>query len=107
MSVRVRNGSSSGSSGTTATPPGGSAAINSAFARATFSIVSTSSRCTGPTFVITPMSGRAVSASCAIWPSPRIPISLMQTSVSSSIRHSVSGTPSSLLKLPSFAIVRR
>ena len=68
MSVRVRYGSSSGSSGTTATPPGGSASISSAFARATFSIVSTSSRCTGPTFVITPTSGLTNDASHAIWP---------------------------------------
>ncbi len=44
----------------------------SAFARATFSSVPTSSRCTGPMFVITPMSGRANDASHAIWPSPRI-----------------------------------
>ena len=40
-------------SGTIAMPPAGSASIASAFARATFSTVSTSSRCTGPTFVIT------------------------------------------------------
>ena len=65
--------------------------------RATFSIVSTSSRCTGPTFVITPMSGLANDASYAIWPSPRIPSSAMQISVSGSSRASVSGTPSSLL----------
>ena len=48
-------------------------------------------------FVITPMSGRANEASHAIWPRPRMPISPMQTSVSASIRQSVSGTPSSLL----------
>ena len=95
--MRVRYGSSSGSSGTTATPPGTIASTSSAFARATFSTVSTSSRCTGPTFVITPTCGRANDASHAIWPRPRIPISVMQTSVSGSIRHSVSGTPSSLL----------
>ena len=52
MSVRARYGSSSGSSGTTATPPGGSASTSSALARATFTTVSTSSRCTGPMFVM-------------------------------------------------------
>ena len=98
MSARARYGSSSGSSsGTTAIPPGGSASISSAFARATFSTVSTSSRWTGPTFVISATSGRANDASHAIWPRPRIPISTMQSSVSGSIRQSVSGTPSSLL----------
>jgi hypothetical protein len=38
---------------------------------------------------------------------PRIPISTMQSSVAGSILHSVSGTPSSLLKLASAATVRR
>ena len=95
--VARRYGSSSGSSGTIAMPPGGSASISSALARATFATVPTSSRCTGPMFVITPTSGRVNEASHAIWPRPRMPISLMQTSVSSSIRQSVSGTPSSLL----------
>ena len=97
MSSRVRYGSSSGSSGTTAVPPGGSASISSAFARATFSTVPTSSRCTGAMFVISATSGRANEASHAIWPRPRMPISTMQTSVSGSSRQSVSGTPSSLL----------
>ncbi len=58
-------------------------------------------------FVISPISGRANEASHAIWPRPRIPISTMQTSVSGSIRPRVSGTPSSLLKFPSDATVRR
>ena len=62
---------------------------------------------TGPTFVITPMSGRANAQSSAIWPKPRIASSRMQTSVSGSSRQSVSGTPSSLLKLASAATVRR
>ena len=48
-------------------------------------------------FVISPISGRANEASQAIWPSPRMPISTRQSSVSGSIRQSVSGTPSSLL----------
>ena len=71
--------------------------ISSALARATFSTVPTSSRWTGAIFVISPISGRANAASQAIWPSPRMPISTMQTSVSGSMRQSVSGTPSSLL----------
>ena len=48
-------------------------------------------------FVISATSGRANDASHAIWPSPRMPISTMQTSLSGSSRQSVSGTPSSLL----------
>ncbi len=48
-------------------------------------------------FVITPMSGRTNDASHAIWPSPRIASSVMQSSVSSSSRQSVSGTPISVL----------
>ena len=70
---------------------------SSAFERATPSTEPTSSRWTGPTAVITPMSGRAISQSSAIWPKPRMPISTMQTSVSGSSRPSVSGTPSSAL----------
>ena len=92
MSSRPRNGSRSGSSGTIAVPPAGSAATTSAFACATFSTVPSSSRCTGPMLVITPMSGRAIAHSSAIWPSPRIPISQTTTSVSGSIRVSVSGS---------------
>ena len=70
MSSRPRYGSSSGSSGTTAVPPAGSAPTTSAFARATFSTVPSSSRCTGPMLVITPTSGRAIAHSSAICPEP-------------------------------------
>jgi hypothetical protein len=49
---------------------------------------------------------RAILHSSAIWPKPRIASSRMQTSVSGSSRQSVSGTPISLLKLASAAIVR-
>ena len=66
MSSRVRYGASSGSSGTTAVPPGGSAATTSDFALATFSTVPSSSRCTGPMLVITPTSGFATAHSSAI-----------------------------------------
>ncbi len=50
-------------------------AISSAFAAAIASIVPSSSRCTGPTAVMTPTSGAAIAVSSAIWPAPRIPIS--------------------------------
>ena len=106
MSSRSRNGSSSGSSGTTAVPPAGSEATTSAFASATRSTVPSSSRCTGPMLVITPTSGRAIAHSSAIWPSPRMPISQTTTSVSGSIRVSVSGRPISLLCPSSAATVR-
>ena len=105
MSSRSRNGSSSGSSGTTAAPPWGSEATTSALASATFSTVPRSSRCTGPMLVITPMSGLAIAHSSAIWPIPRMPISQTTTSVSGSIRVSVSGRPISLLCPPSAATV--
>ena len=58
------------SSGTIATPPGGSAATSSPFASATASSEPTRSRCAGPTFVITPTDGRAISARAAISPFP-------------------------------------
>ena len=70
---------------------------SSAFARATFSMLPSSSRCTGAIAVMTPTCGRAISASARIWPGPRIPISVTTISVPASARQSVSGTPSSLL----------
>ncbi len=87
--------------------PAGSSSSSSAFARAMFSSVPSSSRCTGAIAVITPRSGRAISASERICPAPRIAISVTTTSVSGSIRHSVSGRPISLLKPSSAATVRR
>ncbi len=58
------NGSSAGASaGTIAIPPGGSASSSSAFARATFSMLPSSSRCAGAIAVMTPTSGRAIAAS--------------------------------------------
>ena len=97
MSSRCKYGSSSGSGGTIAMPSAGSASISSAFARAMFSSEPRNSRCAGPMFVITPMFGRTNDASHSICPGPRIPSSLMQISVSSSIRQNVSGTPISVL----------
>jgi hypothetical protein len=97
MSLLPRYGSRSGSGGTTAMPPGGSASISSAFAFAMFSSEPRNSRCAGPMFVITPTSGRTNDVSHAICPAPRMASSLMQISVSSSIRQIVSGTPTSVL----------
>ena len=63
--------SSSGSlAGTTHAAPGRRSRISSALAAATRSTVPSSSRCTGPTFTITPTSGAAIAASSAICPSP-------------------------------------
>ena len=56
--------------------------------------------------VMTPMSGRAISASSRICPEPRIASSATTTSVSGSISQRVSGTPISLLK-PSRAATMR
>ena len=55
--------------------------------------------------VITPTSGRAIAHSSAICPSPRMPISQTTSSVSGSMRVSVSGKPISLLWPPSAATV--
>ena len=52
--------------GTTAVFPAASPAISSALAAATFSIVPSSSRWTGPMLTITPTSGSAIAASSAI-----------------------------------------
>ena len=56
------------STGTTATPSPGSAVSSSALAAATAATEPSSSMWTGPTLVITPTSGSAISASSAIWP---------------------------------------
>ena len=49
--------------------------------------------------------GRAIAQSAAIWPSPRMPISVTSTRVSGSSRQTVSGRPISLLRLLSAQIV--
>ena len=89
-----------------ATPPGGKASSSSAFARAMFSMLPSSSRCTGAIAVMTATSGRASSARLRICPAPRIPISATTISVSGSIRQRVSGRPISLLN-PSSAATSR
>ena len=63
-----------------------------------------SSACTSSTDVTTAMVGRTISQSHAMCPAPREPISITATSVSSWAFTSVSGTPSSLLKLFSLAV---
>src|SRR3954471_6798415 len=103
-----RWGASSGSpAGSTAVPPGGRPATSSAFAAATASTVPISSRWTGPTETITPTSGSAISASSAIWPAPRMPISSTRTSVSPGASKTVSGNPMSVLRFWRVATVRR
>ena len=88
----------------TATPSAGSDAGSSPLARAMASRSPMSSACTSSTAVTTAMVGRAMSHSQAMWPAPRAPISITATSVSSWAFTSVSGTPSSLLKLFSLAV---
>jgi hypothetical protein len=62
-----------------------------------FSSEPRNSMCAGPMFVITPIWGRTKDASHAICRGPRMPISLITTSVSCSVRQMVSGTPISVL----------
>src|SRR3954454_17588914 len=100
--------SSSGSSaGRTAVPPGFSAAISSAFAAAMFSMLPSSSRWTGPMLTMTPTSGSAISASSAIWPSPRIAISSTRTSVPGGAPRIVSGRAISVFRFWAVATTRR
>ena len=54
---------------------------------------------------ITTIDGCAIPQSSEIWPTPRIPISVIRTSVSGSRRHTVSGRPISLFRLFSAQIV--
>ena len=86
--------------------PAGSAASSSPFARATPSTIADELEVAGPDAVITPMSGRAIRAELRDLAEAAHPQLDEQTSVSGSSRQSVSGTPSSLLKLASAATVR-
>jgi len=107
-SVRERIAATRGSSAlSTAVPDEGSACTSSAFARATPSMPPTRSLCASATRVTTPMVGRAMSHSSRISPKPRMPISNTITSVSAGALSNVVGRPCSLLKLRSFAHVRR
>ena len=78
----------------------------SAFASAIASSVPSSSRCTGPMFVIAPTSGSAIPQSSAIWPFPRIAISSTRTSVSGGAARIASGSPTSVLKFSGLAWTR-
>ncbi len=106
MSSRVRYGSSGPAAGTTAVPPGGSAAIASAFASATRSTVPRSSRCSGPTCGTTTSVGTRERHTA---PRPgrghASPVSATSTRVSGSSRHTVSGRPISLFRLRSAQMV--
>jgi len=51
-------------------------------------------------FVTRPIVGRASAHRASIWPVPRMPISTTSTSVSALASRIVSGTPSSLFRLP-------
>ena len=79
------------------------AASSSPFAAATPSSDPTSSRWTGPMFVITPTSGSAIAASSAICPNPRIAISSTSTSVPAGAASTASGSPISVLKFAGLA----
>ena len=71
--------------------------MSSALAAATASTSPSSSRCTGPTLMITPTSGSAIAQSSAIWPGPRMPISRTSAWVSSGAESIASGIPISVL----------
>ena len=90
--------SASASAGTIALPLSGRAAKSSAFASTIASSVPSSSRWTGPTLVITPISGSAIPQSSAICPRPRIAISSTSASVWGGALRIVKGRPISVLK---------
>ena len=69
-----------------------------AFSAAIASSDPSCSRCTGPTFVMSPTSGSAIATSSAICPAPRIAISSTRTSVPSGAPRIVSGSPISVLR---------
>ncbi len=91
----------------TAIPLFGSAATSSDLPRATSSIVPNTSVCTAATAVTTPIVGRPISHSMAMWPMPRAPISNTPASAPSGAFSNVSGSPSSLLKLPGLAAITK
>ena len=76
-------------------------------AAATRSTVPSSSRCTGPTFTITPTSGSATATSSAICPSPRMAISSTSASVPRGASRIVSGSPISVFQFSRDAWVTR
>ncbi len=68
-----------------------------------FSRLPAYSRCAGPTLVMTATSGAAIRQSSLMSPADCMPISTTMTSVPSAADSSVSGTPTSLLKLARLA----
>ena len=83
----------SSSAFSTAVPPAGNDSISSYLARAMPASESKNSRCTGATFVTTPISGCAIFASARISPACDIPISITATSCSGSSFNNISGRP--------------
>ncbi len=79
----------------------------SALASTIASSVPSSSRWTGPMFVIAATSGSAIAQSSAICPIPRIAISITSSSVSGGAASSASGIPISVLKFSGLAWTRR
>ena len=98
--------SASASAGSTARPSARRPRRISALASTIASSVPSNSRCTGPTFVIAATSGSAISQSSAIWPIPRIAISMTRISVSGGAASSASGIPISVLKFSGLAWTR-
>ena len=91
----------------TAVPSALRASTSSPLARATSSMAPKASVWARATAVTTPMVGRAIVQRSRTWPTPRAPISITATSVSSAASSSVRGTPSSLLNERRLAAVAR
>ncbi len=104
--VRSAIAATSGSSAfSTATPSAGSASTSSPFALATTSFEPNSPMCALPTFSTTPIRGRAIWQSWAMWPTPRAEFSSTRYRVPAVARSTVYGWPSSLLNDPGGATV--
>ena len=89
----------------TAVPSAGSASTISPLATAISSLLPNSPTCAVPTLRTVATWGGAIVHRYATWPTPRAPISATRNRVRRSIRQTVNGTPSSLLRLPTGATV--
>src|SRR5699024_5320874 len=89
----------------TARPSGASASTSSPLAVAIASTPPNSPRWAEPTLSTRETSGRAIAVSWAMWPIPRAPISSTRKRVPAVTRSTVSGRPSSLVRLPAGATV--
>ena len=98
--MRACASSSGSSAGNTPIPSGASPAKISPLARATSCSEPSRPRWAAPTLVTTPTWGRAISHRKAISPSPRIAISSTQTFSNPLDSSTVSGSPTSVLRLP-------